>query len=84
MGASPERSASQRIEVVHLKAYSHDSGLCAADRATRKLFAQDLRNLTLASPRVNRHQKSGKDAAEWVSDRNRCWFAARVVEVKRA
>ena len=31
MGASPERSASQRIEVVHLKVYSHDSGLCARD-----------------------------------------------------
>ena len=30
------------------------------DRATRARFASDLRNLTLASPRVNRHQKSGK------------------------
>ena len=64
--------------------YSHDSGLCAASRATRTRFAQDLRNLTLASPEVNRHQKSGKDAAEWAPDRNRCWFAARVVEVRTA
>ena len=38
---------------------------------------QDLRNLTLASPRVNRHEKRGKDAAQWVPARNRCWFAAR-------
>ena len=60
------------------------SGLCAEDRATRKRFAQDLRNLTLASPQVNRHRKSGKDAGEWIPDRNRCWFAARVVEVKQA
>ena len=63
---------------------AHDSGLCARDRATRARFATDLRNLTLASPRVNRHWKSGKDAAEWLPDRNRCWFAARVVEVRRA
>ena len=63
---------------------AHDSGLCAKERAVRVRFASDLRNLTLASPRVNRHQKSGKDAAEWLPARNRCWFAARVVEVRRA
>lgn len=40
--------------------------------------------MTLAAPAVNRYQKSGKDAAEWVPTRNRCWFAARVVEVRRA
>ena len=33
---------------------------------------------------MNRHQKSGKDAAEWVPAQNRCWFAARVVAVRRA
>ena len=33
---------------------------------------------------MNRHEKRGKDAAEWVPARNRCWFAARIVEVKRA
>ena len=32
---------------------------------------------------VNRHQKSGKDAGEWLPRENRCWFAARVVAVKR-
>ena len=84
MGALPERSASQRIEVVHLLVYSHDSGLFAADAATKARFARDTLNLTLASPRVNRHEKSGKDAADWVPARNRCWFAARVVEVRRA
>ena len=55
-----------------------------ADRATRKRFTTDLRNLTLASPQVNRHEKSSKDAGEWIRDRNRCWFAGRVLEVKRA
>ena len=63
---------------------AHDSALCAANRATQARFARDLRNLTLASPRVNRHKKSGKDAGEWLPARNRCWFAARVVEVNRA
>ena len=43
-----------------------------------------MRNLTLASPEVNRFEKSGKDAAEWVPDRNRCWFAGRVVGVRGA
>ena len=72
------------IEHIVATSEAHDSGLCAASRATRKRFAQDLRNLTLASPRVNRHQKSGKDAGEWVPERNECWFAGRVLEVKRA
>lgn len=72
------------IEHVIATSEAHDSGLCAADAATKARFARDLRNLTLAVPAVNRYQKSGKDAAEWVPDRNRCWFAARVVEVRRA
>ena len=63
---------------------AHDSGLCAEDAETRARFARDLRNLTLAAPHVNRHQKSAKDAAEWVPARNRCWFAGRVLEVHRA
>ena len=73
-------------DIEHIVAVSeaHDSGLCARDAATKARFARDLRNLTLASPRVNRHDKSGKDAAEWVPVRNSCWFAARVVEVRRA
>ena len=32
---------------------------------------------------VNRHQKSGKDAGEWLPERNLCWFANQVVSVKR-
>ena len=72
------------IEHIVAASEAHDSGLCSRDRATRTRFARDLRNLTLASPRVNRHQKSGKDAAQWLPARNRCWFAARVVEVRRA
>lgn len=72
------------IEHIVATSEAHDSGLCAADRETKRRFATDLRNLTLASPRVNRHQKSGKDAGGWLPERNRCWFAGRVLEVKRA
>ena len=78
-------SGTSETDIEHMVATSeaHDSGLCAADRATRSRFATDLRNLTLASPSVNRHRKRGKDAGEWLPERNRCWFAARVVEVRR-
>ena len=71
------------IEHIVARSEAHDSGLCAADRATRRQFASDLINLTLASPPVNRSQKSGKDAAEWLPELNHCWFAARVVEVRQ-
>ena len=79
-------SSTRETDIEHIVAASeaHDSGLCAADVGTRARFARDLRNLTLASPSVNRHQKSGKDAAEWVPARNGCWFAGRVVEVRKA
>lgn len=63
---------------------AHDSGLCRADAATRRRFSEDLRNLTLAAPGVNRHLKRDRDAAGWLPPMNVCWFAARVIDVKRA
>ncbi|MCY4508624.1 MAG: excalibur calcium-binding domain-containing protein, partial [Acidobacteria bacterium] len=72
------------IEHIVARSEAHDSGLCRADRATRTRFSEDLRNLTLASPSVNRHQKRDHDAAWWMPPMNRCWFAGRVVAVKRA
>ncbi len=71
------------IEHIIARSEAHDSGLCATDAATRRRFSSDLLNLTLASPSVNRSQKSGKDAAEWLPDLNQCWFAGRVVEVRQ-
>ena len=67
-------ASTKQTDIEHIVATSeaHDSGLCARSRSVRARFASDLRNLTLASPRVNRHRKSGKDAAD------------RVVEVRRA
>ena len=51
------------IEHIVARSEAHDSGLCAADEATRRRFATDLLNLTLASPGVNRNQKRARDAA---------------------
>ena len=70
------------IEHIVATSEAHDSGLCAATVATRRRFAQDLHNLTLASPSLNRHQKSAKDLAEWTPAENACWFAQTVVDVK--
>ncbi len=81
-------ASTRQTDIEHVVAVSeaHDSGLCAADRATRRRFASDPLNLTLAAPAVNRCGAAGKcamDPAEWLPPVNRCWFAARVVAVKR-
>ena len=70
------------IEHIVARSEAHDSGLCMADAATRKAFASDLLNLTLAGETVNRRQKVANDAAEWLPDLNGCWFADRVVRVR--
>ena len=71
------------IEHIVARSEAHDSGLCAADNATRRAFANDLLNLTLASPSLNRHQKIAKDVAEWLPPMNQCWYVNQVVQVKR-
>ena len=71
------------IEHIVARSEAHDSGLCASSPATKRRFASDLLNLTLASPSVNRHQKVANDAAEWLPDLNRCWYVARTIQVRR-
>lgn len=77
-----------QTDIEHIVAASegHDSGLCGATAETRKQFANDLLNLTLAAPKVNRCSSTGKcglDPAEWMPPKNKCWYANRVVEIKR-
>ena len=72
------------IEHIVARSEAHDSGLCGAGEVKRQRFARDLRNLTLASPQLNRYRKVAKDAAEWLPEKNRCWFAQRVIDVRRA
>ena len=71
------------IEHMVARSEAHDSGLCAADLATRRRFATDLLNLTLAGPQMNRYDKVDRDAAQWLPAQNRCWFAARVIAVRQ-
>lgn len=70
------------IEHIVATSEAHDSGLCAATSEVRRAFASDLLNLTMASPQVNRYEKSGKDASEWLPELNRCWFANRILQVR--
>ena len=71
------------IEHIVARSEAHDSGLCIADATTRRRFSEDLDNVTLAAPALNRHDKGGKDAAEWMPDESQCWFAQAVVDVRR-
>ena len=71
------------IKHVVARSAAHDSGPCAADLATRRRFATDLLNLTLAGPQVNRYEKVDRDAAEWLRAQSRCWFVARVIAVRQ-
>lgn len=77
-------SSTRLTEIEHIVARSeaHYSGLCDASEDTRRNFAKDLLNLTLASPQVNR-SKGARDATEWMPDENPCWFANRIVEIRQ-
>ncbi|OCQ23406.1 hypothetical protein A7985_05555 [Pseudoalteromonas luteoviolacea] len=80
-----ESDTSTDIEHIVAASEGHDSGLCDASEETRKEFATDLLNLTLAAPEINRCGPGGKcgyDAAEWLPIKNKCWFANRIVEIK--
>ena len=76
----------KETDIEHIVSLSeaHDSGLCAANGKTKNKFASDILNLTLASPTVNRDEKSGFDASGWLPEKNKCWFANKVIEVKKA
>ena len=78
-------SSIRQTDIEHIVARSeaHGSRLCAAGATTRQRFASDLLNLTLAEPGLNRHDKRDHDAAGWLPPMNRCWFAGRIVEVRR-
>ena len=70
------------IEHIVATTEAHDSGMCARSDSVKKVFAADLLNLTLAGAGLN-ISKSGKDATDWVPEKNRCWFAYRVVAVRQ-
>ena len=57
---------------------------CSALPERKREFARDIRNLTLSAPHLNRNLKGAKDTADWVPEENKCWFAWRVIDVRRA
>ncbi|MDE0272424.1 MAG: hypothetical protein OXP11_14595 [Gammaproteobacteria bacterium] len=72
------------FEIDHVVALSeaHRSGMCRRGADAKRAFAGDVLNLALATPSVNR-TKGAKDALDWLPERNRCWYANQVLEVKR-
>ena len=70
------------IEHVIAKSEVHESGGCAWTRDERRAFANDLANLTLSAPRLNRFVKSNNDAAEWLPPLNLYWYAGTIVAVR--
>lgn len=74
-----------KTDIEHIVATSeaHESGLSRRTDTERKRFGNDLDNLTLAAPRLNRYQKVAKDPAEWLPDNNRCWYVAKYIEIKK-
>jgi len=58
-------------------------GSAQQSAGVRRRFASDLDNLTLATPQLNRYEKRGHDAAEWLPAQNQCWFATVIIAVRR-
>lgn len=73
-------TASTDVDHIVALAEAHDSGIPASKRRD---LAADTLNLTVAVPRVNRTDKGDRDAGEWRPAKNRGWYAARIVAVKR-
>ena len=73
------------VDVDHIVARkeAHDSGMCLATPEERYEFANDLLNLTLATPSVNRDEKRDKDPGEWLPEYHQCWYVFRVISVKK-
>ena len=68
-GTRLDSLADSDIEHVVALSAAHDSGLCAASLAERARFARDLLdNFALATPRLNRHEKVARDAADWLPE----------------
>ena len=75
--------STSETDIEHIVALheAHTSGMCFRDEETKRTFAGDLLNLTLADPSTNR-EKSNLDALDWRPDYNGCWFAERVRAIK--
>ena len=70
------------VDIEHIVSFSEarKSGL---PQEQAKAFVDDMLNITVAFPDVNRWRKSNKDIANWVPEYNKCWFAHRYKRVKQ-
>lgn len=78
------RSCDVTIDHVVATSEAHDSGGCKWRASTRRAFAVDPENLTLACRGTN-SSKGKRDAAEWsrFPEDQHCWYARTVIRVKR-
>ena len=67
----------------HRRFRGADSGLCAVSACRAPSLRVRPGQLDARHAGANRYQKRGHDAAEWLPARNRCWFAAAIVAVRR-
>ena len=72
------------IEHVIAVSEAHDSGLVRRQRRRAPALRARPGQPDARHPgTLNRYQKRDHDAAEWLPERNRCWFAATIVAVRR-
>ena len=75
----------EETDIEHIVSLSkaHDSGLCSANKKTKNHFASDIQNLTLASPTVNRDEKSGHDASGWLPEKISVGLLKKLLKLKK-
>ena len=69
------------VDIEHMVAWkvARDSGLSCS---VGKEFVDDMDNITVAYPRVNRVEKGAKSVVDWLPEHNACWYADRYEAVK--
>ena len=75
----------EAVDIEHLRSRhsAHKGGGCAWGLATKRAYARDPLNITVAPPRLNRVDKRDKDPDEWMPEVGREWFAWRYLAVSR-
>lgn len=75
----------KQVDIEHIVARHEaaQSGACDWTRRERVRFARDPLEVTIAGPRVNRHEKSDRDPAEWMPPKAQVWYATRWIRIKQ-
>ena len=78
---SNRNRAEYNLDHIVARRNAHDSGLCKKSSGARKRFANDLLNITLTVKSLN-DDKRDYTVNGWMPQRNMCWFAYTIVQVK--